>query len=185
MQNGRNKLEKRTLRYSNSFKQFDPADLPGSGGGNGSDSRMIDMSAMHDMFHQSSNPISSGNTATGGGRVGTADDKIMMNFRNTFQHNPTTAQLLPPTSSSQRMSAGTLGYHGPAISAADRLPMDPLLKRTLWSKAYKQGEQDKKEMSKSLKKELRHQRQQQILAETERKAMRDFEKHLVLAKIQA
>lgn len=211
LQQGRHSLSKRTLRFTQTTtngNKLDIADLARSSANSGSGD-LVDMHAMHGMFHQSSNPIvapSSSRRDLSSPSPSAADEKLMLNFRKTFS-NPTTALLLPPASNTNRMSAGDLGYHGPAISAADRLPMDPLLKRTLYAKTYKKNQevrsmqhffmtvkmlmvfyiarQDKKEMMKDLHREVKRQQAQQRLAEQERKAVRDFERHLVLAKIQA
>lgn len=86
----------------------------------------VDLTHMRDMFHESSNKI--------------PDDKEMVNFMKTF-NNPVTSEMVEHNDpGASRVRPGTLGFHGNAISTADRLPMDPLLKRTLWFKTYQKNE---------------------------------------------
>ena len=86
----------------------------------------VDLKHMRDLFHESSNKD--------------IDDKEMVNFMKTF-NNPITSEMVEHNDPhASRVKPGTLGYHGTAISTADRLPMDPLLKRTLWFKTYQKNE---------------------------------------------
>jgi hypothetical protein len=99
--------------------------------------------------------------------------------------------------------AGTIGYYGPAFTADERLLVDPLLKRNTWYKSYvnrvkvwvslfispcfllifKILQEDKSE--KSLARDRnKYSKQQFALAEDEIKAINEFEKHLILAKLK-
>jgi hypothetical protein len=138
---GKNTMAKRALKYNTN----DHSSLFGTAV-NGSSN--VDMRQMHNMFHQSSNSIVDERdvllvTRSSPAAAVAAGDKLMVNFHHTFS-NPTTAALL--TQEGRRRTSSTLpescgSFQGRGISSVDRLPLDPLLKRTLWFKTFTKNEQ--------------------------------------------
>lgn len=187
----RTTLAKKTLRYTANH-QISAADLKSQWGveSPGGSGERVDMHAMHGMFHSSSSaiPRATSRPASPKEAAVAAGDKLMVNFHSTFD-NPTTAALIAQQEARRRptklLSRGDSGsVTRPGVSTADRLTLDPLLKRTLWYKTHAQNEADRREAIKAAHREARQQAAQRALAAEEQRAVRDFERHLVLAKIQ-
>lgn len=82
-------------------------------------------------------------------------------------------------------AAGTLGYYGPAYTEGERALVDPILKRRQWYKSLKEREKNNKTKKTDTMKRTQHKDKQAKLAEGEKEAMREFERHLELARYNA
>lgn len=141
---GKNTMAKRALKYNTNGNSSALLSSVSNGGSN------VDMRQMRGMFHQSSNSIADAEdallvTRSTAAAAEAAGDKLMVNFHHTFG-NPTTAALLSSSQQQGHRASSTLpesrgSYRGQGISSVDRLPLDPLLKRTLWFKTYTKNEQ--------------------------------------------
>ena len=80
--------------------------------------------------------------------------------------------------------SGTLGYYGKSFSVEERALVDPILKRKIWFKHFKEKQKLKEEMEKKNQRVRNTKMRQQRIAIDEGKATEEFEKHLKLSKFK-
>ena len=150
------------------------------GSSRGSTAGTIDSSYYQSREHEANR------IATGATLSATNNMSMRSFFHHTSNVQPDGGMLgLDDSHSTSSVRPGTLGYHGKALTSDDRLLGDPFEKRNLYFKTYTLQQKEKQKNKKSIEKRRQHENKQKIIAETERKAVSEFERYIVLAKLQS